>query len=258
MGHERLGCLPRTRRWRAIVEEIASSQQGDEKSIADLARRTLENVEDRFARIHKDKGVQAAFGYLVALASSHLPRKAGLASPGIQLSENPSPIRIAKQLNDWIRRHGDSMEYAEVASRAGADAIADWTKTQTQQGTLFDDTISAKSVWTESASAGGFCQVAKSFFAHFTERYIRYFLEREASSQMASVAAREDLSRRLHEHVSDVSKHAFETSKITQSFAAGWYNNHARDSRPSDREVEGFLAIAFGKLSEELRREAKE
>jgi hypothetical protein len=81
-------------------------------------------------------------------------------------------------------------------------------------------------------------------------------LEREASSALPSLDAREAFEHNLRAHIQEVSHHAFETSKITQSFAAGWYNNHARDSQPSDSEIQGFLAIAFGKLQEELQREA--
>ncbi len=87
---------------------------------------------------------------------------------------------------------------------------------------------------------------------------MRYFLEREASAQLSSLEVRERFTKSLHDHIEDVSRHAFETSKITQSFAAGWFNNHARESRPTDTEIRSFLAIAFGKLQEEIQREAAE
>jgi hypothetical protein len=257
MGHERLGSLPRTKRWRAIVEDISRSQ-GYADTVADLADKTLHNVRGRFSNLHRDTGVQAAFAYLVSLSTVNLPRTTGLSSPETGLEGNPSPARIAKNLSDWVRRHALSQEYAEVASRAGADTIADWTKSRSAQGRLFEASDSAINIWSESASAEGFCQVARSFFAHFTERYLRYFLEREASAQLSSLKARESFIKNLHDHIEDVSKHAFETSKITQSFAAGWFNNHARESRPTDAEIRGFLATAFGKLQEEMQREAAE
>ena len=257
MGHERLGSLPQTRRWRAIVEEISRSQ-GYADKVADLADRTLHNVRGRFSNLHRDSGVQAAFAYLVSLATAALPRTTGLSSPETGLEGNPSPARIAKNLSDWVRRHALSQEYAEVACRAGADAIADWTRSRSAQGLLFDARDSASDIWSESANAEGFCQVARSYFAHFTERYLRYFLEREASAQLPSFEARERFTRSLHDHLDHVSRHAFETSKITQSFAAGWFNNHARESRPTDTEIRGFLATAFGKLQEEMQREAEE
>lgn len=254
MGHERLGTLPRTRRWRKIVEDISHSQ-GHPDKVTELADKTLHNVKNRFSELFRDRGVQAAFGYLVSLATAGLSQTTGLSSPSTDLEGNPSPARIAKNLSDWVGQHSLSQEYAEVACRAGADTIAEWTRSRNVQGHLFDDRKSANDIWTESASAKGFCEVSRTFFAHFTERYLRYFLEREASAQLSSFRARESFNESLHAHIEDISRHAFETSKITQSFAAGWFNNHARESRPTDREIQGFLAISFGKLQEEMQRE---
>jgi len=53
-----------------------------------------------------------------------------------------------------------------------------------------------------------------------------------------------------------IADHAFETSKIMQSFAAGWFNKHAVSSPPSETEVTNFLRISFDKMREEFRREA--
>jgi hypothetical protein len=257
MGHERVGALPLSKRWRAIVQAISATPEGSPDRVADIAAGTLKNVASRFSALHKDSGVQAAFAFLVSLATDHLPRSVGLASPEFRLEQNPPPIRIAKSLNDWIRNHADSTEYAELACRAAGDTIAEWTKRETRQKQLFDVDMPAAAVWDRAASAAGFCELTRSFFAHFTRRYLQYFLDREASAAIPSIEGREAFQRSLSAHVVDVSRHAFETAAITQSFAAGWFNNHAREGRPTDREIEGFLSLAFGKLQEELRREAR-
>ncbi|MHC4154618.1 MAG: hypothetical protein ACYST6_06815 [Planctomycetota bacterium] len=236
------------------MEDILGSQ-GEAEQVGELTHRTLENVRNRFSNIYRDTGVQAAFGYLVSLATASLPGATGFSSPETGLEGNPSPVRIAKNLSDWVRVHAASQEYAELASRAAADAIADWTRSCSAQGLLFDVGHSASRIWAEAASAEGFCQVSRSFFARFTERYLRYFLEREASAQLSSLEARQRFATSLHEHIQGISRQAFQTSKITQSFAAGWFNKHARESRPSDWEMRGFLARAFGKLQEEMGRE---
>ena len=219
MGHERQGSLPRTRRWQTIVDGIAASQEGGAQAVGDLAERTLENVQDRFLRIHKDSGVQAAFAYLISLATASLPPSGGLVSPDTGVEYDLSPARIAKNLSDWVRKHSSSPEYAEIACRAGADTVAHWTRKQNEQGRLFDDKSDAGQIWGKSSDGPGFCQIARTFFARFTERYLRYFLERHASSELSSVSAREKFGEDLHEHIDEVSHHAFETAKITQSFA---------------------------------------
>jgi len=256
MGHERVGVLPRTKRWQDIVESLSSDSITDPQFISDLAENTLNNVKSRFQNIHRDKGIQAAFGFLISLATNNLPKSGGMSSPDISLEDNPSPVRIAKSLNDWVKKNAESFEYAEIACRAAAETITEWSKSHSEQQLLFDEGVSASFIWEQSSDGRGFCQVARSFFANYTERYLNYFLEREASAHIGKFNDRQTFSKVLENHIDAVSQHAFETSKITQSFAAGWFNKHAKDSRPTDIEIENFLRIAFGKMHEELQREA--
>lgn len=256
MGHERVGFLPRTKRWRDIVNRISEASTVGEFATADIAAKTLHNVSNRYLHLHCDRGIQAAFGYLIGLAICNLPAKDhSLASPSETLEGNPSPARIVKHLNDWVRANANSLEYAELASRAAADAIAEWTREQTSQTSLFEEYHDARNVWNKAANGREFCRVARSFFGHFTERYMLYFLEREASSVISSLTEREQFSKNIKNHIESVAKHAFETSKITQSFSAGWFNKYACTRRPSDSDIKNFLAIAFNKLHEELQRE---
>ena len=110
-------------------------------------------------------------------------------------------------------------------------------------------------MWRRASDGSGFCEVARLFFGKFVERYLNYFIGREASSHLANTEDRERLARRLGDHVDGVSHHAFETARITQSFAAGWFNRYARDGMPAANEISGFLSHSVGKLREELLRE---
>ena len=68
MGHERIGLLPKSRKWRDIVSSIAMASES-EAELSSLVTRTLEAVRNRYLNIHRDKGVQAAFGFLVGLTN---------------------------------------------------------------------------------------------------------------------------------------------------------------------------------------------
>ena len=59
-------------------------------------------------------------------------------APPIDLDSNPSPVRLAKELKVWVKKHAKSNEYAMIASRAGGDVISEWTINNSTQGTLFD------------------------------------------------------------------------------------------------------------------------
>ena len=93
MGHERIGVLPRTKRWRKIVAELAKFPTA-EANVPQLASGTLECVRTRFREIHKDTGVQATFEFLVGMAAT-----GGTGEPPaewsnlpVDFTNNPSPL----------------------------------------------------------------------------------------------------------------------------------------------------------------------
>lgn len=258
MGHERIGFLPKTTSWKKIVKNLEIAASGTDADFSSLASNTLELVRKRFLDLHKDAGVQAAFGFLVALSRSEEATTKSRAAPNIQLPSALSPLRLSAALNDWVDSHAQSQEYAEIAKRSAAEALTSWHIEQTSQPGLFHDGpehVSANA-WAKASSGAGFSDVSRVFLARFTERYLRYFLEREASASIKSISARDTFSHRLHDSLDLVSRHAFETSKIAQSFAAGWFNKHAREQTPTNANLSRFLRVAFSKMREELRREA--
>ncbi len=256
MGHERVGVLPRTNPWRKIVADISGASVS-EVELAKLAANTLTNVRSRFLNIYKDSGVKAAFQFLISLTSSEKVEKSDLAVnyPEIDLTSNPSSFQLSKTMYLWVESNSQSAEYADIAKRSAADTIAIWSQQQKVQRKLFQKDENTLEVWRKASSGAGFCEVARIFFSKFTERYLNYFLEREASSVIPSVIERQNFSQNIRDHIDTISKHAFETSKITQSFAAGWYNKYAKSEVPSDNHIEQFLSLAFEKVREELWRE---
>ena len=253
MGHERVGVLPKTKRWRRIVGEIEAALN-DDLSIAELADSVLGQVNDRFRKIHEDTGVQSTFTFLVAvpLALSNVPSPYTQEELGI--TSESSVFELVRALSRWVRGAEQSLEYAGLAQRAASDALSEWVRKHGQT-TLFGSPSSGE-VWAEAATARGFCELARSFFASFTERYLNYFLDRAASAAANSLHARNVLAESIEAHVAEVSRHALETSRITQSFAAGWFNKHVLEGDSWGGDVGRFLSIAFGKLREEILREA--
>jgi hypothetical protein len=254
MGHERVGALPKTQRWEKVVRDI-SNFDGQKNESRKIANATLDNVRSRFDSIQRDPGVQAAFKFLTSLAVSGAH---GTGVPDLKLPENPTPFAIARALNSTVEAEKGSPEYAAIAIGAATDAVASWYAQNSEQSFLFGSAEQNSAIWRKAGTPGGFCEIARLFFAKFTERYLNYFLEREASAVSKTIEQRDLLQTQLRKHIESVSRHAFETAKIAQSFAAGWYNRHASERMPSDSEIEGFLAIAFGKLREDLRREKTE
>lgn len=259
MGHERISLLPKSQKWREIVNEIADfGDQGVD--IAGIVRQTTDNIRDRLTAVQRDGALAAAFKFLVSLAvaSRGASPKERLQQIGIDVGSDPSPLDLAKSLQQWMASHVGSQEYARLAQFAATDAIATWYLDKKEKAAgLFAVEEQPFDVWRKSANGAGFCELSRIFFGKFTERYLNYFLEREASAVLPSIERREEFRLSLRQHVDQVSQHAFETAKITQSFAAGWFNKYATNAVPTDNEIRGFLSVALGKIREELRREGE-
>ncbi len=250
MGHERLGVLPKTRRWRAIVAEIAAVDVPP-SDVPQIAKQTLDALGSRYVDLASDAGVETAFAFLVDIARM---------AAGKQASDiaTRSPLSFVADLGQRLNATEGSMEVAEIVRRAAADAIATWGRENAStQAALFADSPPVNA-WSGLGTGAGFCELSRLFFSRLTERYLSYFLDREASAALPNLHAREQFKQQLQAHLGDVSKHSFETAKITQSFAAGWFNKNAVTNKPTRAQIRHFLSYAFAKLREDLRREDRQ
>jgi len=257
MGHERLGLLPKTQKWRQIVQRLSDWAASGE-SVAAIAADTLRNVRSRLDRLARDPGATAAFRFLVSLAGScrQSDPRAELERLGVKLGDGVSALALAREVKRCVQAAGGDAEYSALALRAAVDAITYWyARHGRRQGLLFPTEEDPFEIWRRAATGRGFCELTREFFSSLTRRYLCYFLDREASACLSGVEERERFHWALQESVQLVSQHAFETARITQSFAAGWFNKHVVRGLPEEGEVRKFFAFCLKKMREELARE---
>jgi len=252
MGHERIGYLPKTKKWSAVVAEVASySSVGS--SVPNISSQTLKNVRYKFTDIINDSGVLSAFEFLILLTL--IPKKKDwkefLSKKGILLDNKFSLLRISSNAKKYILKNEASKEYSAVAIQSLIDSISEWTN-DAKQGNLFSSHDLQTEIWKDSSNGGGFCELSRLFFSNFTERYLKYFLDREAYGKIKNLTELSDFSTKIENHIDAVSVHAFETAKITQSFSAGWYNKHVKSTLPSHESIKSFVSYSFKKLNSEL------
>lgn len=258
MGHERIGSLPRTIKWRAVVDQISGAERSSELT-AELADTTLNNVRRQFERLADDDCVQAAFRFLLALplaSRSPLPDDFLETKFSIRVDGQPSPLALAKAFHASLAlEEVPRSETADLAAKALGDALSQFSmEPKFRQENLFGTV--PWDMWRGADTGAGFCDLSRLYFSNLTERYLRYFLDREASAILGDPQRVSDFRQHLHSTVDSISRHAFETSKITQSFAAGWFQKNARTGMPSTPDIRDFLSFALHKIREELRREA--
>jgi hypothetical protein len=231
-----------------VVAQLGEGAVGID-TVPKIANQTLTAIGNRFGALASDPCVQEAFIFLVDLAGSAIPRGADHSLL------NRTSLQLAAELNQRLLTIVGSLETKAIAQRATADALTTWQRERPAQSRDLFEKKNTATLWRALGSGAGFCEISRLFFAKFTERYLSYFLDREASAALPDLASREAFRRNLSTHVSEISKHAFETSKITQSFAAGWFNKYASSGAPTRQQVKKFLAYAFEKVREEFRRE---
>jgi hypothetical protein len=180
---------------------------------------------------------------------------------GLDIKGSPTKLELSKSLRTWLSELDPrcyNPEYASLARQATTDTIAAWINhhADTPQLSLFPKSEDPYKPWRKASTGAGFCELSRSFFSNFTDRYLKYFLSRTASSQFSTVEERNRFSSSVQSNVELVTAHAFETSKIVQSFSAGWFNKNASEFKlPTTESVRGFLGFSFEKIREEFRRE---
>jgi len=259
LGHERLGVLPKTIAWRLIVNEMSGYALGASQ-ISSIAKNTLQQVQRQFNSLENDPSIKSAFEFLLQVAyafQKNDPLKYLIDNKVIE-SKELSVLKLARAINNYKKEEVISKEYQTFARQAAIDAINNWYYNNLERGqNLFTEGIDSESIFRKAADGSGFCELSRLYFSKFTERYLKYFLEREASAVITNLKERKRFNEEIEKHINQISKHAFETSKITQSFAAGWFNKNVKDNFPEDRKVRGFLSRALGKMKGELLQEEK-
>lgn len=257
MGHKRLGYMPRTKTWRAIVDQLTAFSLGTAE-VSSIAKNTLENVKERFSKFEDDPSVQSSFEFLLQVSYAFQKENPlqYLIDHRILEKEELTLIKLSRGIKNYTENDVVSHEYQTFARQATIDAINNWYVENLERGTsLFHSDVDSVSIFNKAADGSGFCELSRLFFSKFTERYLKYFLEREASSAIPNINERDKFSAEVEKHISQISKHAFETAKITQSFAAGWYTKNTKESFPEKKEIKNFLSHAFGKMRSELLEE---
>lgn len=257
MGHERTGFIPKTKAWQAIIENLAKFSE-DRNTTIQIADDTLNAIKRSYAQMPDNESVMKAIKFLSLLSHSATQENQVdyLKRNGCVVDDKLSFYSIANCALSSVSTDSGSLEVNKIARDALLQALSTYKQNHTsEQISLFDSNY--QPVWGSIGNGAAFCELARSFFSSFTDRQLKYYIERTAASSIDDYSKLQKFSSGLSAQTETISHHAFETSKIMQSFAAGWFNNHSKNSLPTESEIFGFLRTSFGKLREEFRREAE-
>lgn len=255
MGHVRIGFLPHTQQWNAIVNQI-STYDNSVSTVAIIADRTLNAIRKEYENLQYDESIKKAIRYLsgIIVSSRQDNQIDFLQKNGYVIDGDITLFSLIACSFKALQTEDGSLETNKLVKDATVQAIMKYYQYHSEdQLSLFEP---GNNPFTNKGSGREFCELARLFFASFTEKQIRYYIDREASRVIDDFTKYTQFSKSLTDHSVEVSKHAFDISQIMQSFAAGWFNKYALDRIPSESCITEFLRIALGKMREEFRLEA--
>jgi hypothetical protein len=257
MGHQRLGTLPTTKIWDAVVALITGGADA-----ATVASAVSSAAEGSLAKAAKDPALRRGFWLLtqIPLAARTPDFGAALQALRLEVGAKPTLIEIGAavmtSLDDVIARDRRSTDFSDMAAATTVESLV--SIASRQDDTLFGTTYQADEVHVALrglASPARFAVLARDFFARLTCEYLGYYLSRVLPDHVGC-AGRFQSIQDHHAFEQALILHCREASMIVEEFAAGWYNKRSAERSITSNNAAAFAHVAFGKVRGELRLRA--
>ncbi len=260
MGHIRLGQLPRTRKWRDVVELIAAGAD-----VPQVANATIRAADSAFSFVNDDSGYNQAVWLMtqLGLAAGQEKPLEYLRSQDINIPDNTSLPGVAAALTEALDNHssanGGHSDLGELAQRALVDAVMQRMAPKLAQKSLFnlqaDDTQQALS---EFRKPNEFGKLSREFYSRLTNECMNYFLSQTLATNLGA-GQRFPTMNQMAQFEQALSTHCREASAIVEQFSGEWYSKHRYEEQGniSRDSVKGFASWALKKMKDELKAGAK-
>lgn len=268
MGHTRLGTLPKTQPWAAVVASLTTGPGGATEGqgaggaasgdVTRIADQTLVAAQAGLQRAKDDPALRQTVYLLtqVALAARADDWRDRLARLGIAVGPDATLADLTAEfhgvLDDWAAREHRRSDVGEIAQRAAGGALTALTAPRAE--TLFGNTGEDLRLGVRALSTKvGFAELSQVFFGRFMAGFLNFYLSRATAAQ---------LGRGRIQQLGDITAfdralatHCRESARIVRDFAGQWYSKTEYEQGISPENTGGFVAHALEKLREELGRQ---
>lgn len=259
MGHQRLGDIPKSRRWESVVAAVARGSGGATGGggvsfpIDEIAARTLDAAAMGLERAIGDTGLSFTFFLLtqLSLAAREQDWRPRLRRLGIRLSDNDSLFDlttcIQQAIDDHIEVHGRPTDVSEMAQQAAGEAIA--TLAGPNARTLFGSgSAELQDAFRHLSTRAGFSGLGQRFFGAFMTRFLNFYLSRVSAGQINGVKG-------LSRFNDELAAHCQQSAQIVHDFCGEWYSKTEWQTGIDIDNSSRFMAVALRKLHDELRKQ---
>jgi hypothetical protein len=251
VGHQRIGVLPATRHWRAVIELIAGGAD-----VGLVAAATSNAAEASLSVYSDDAAVRRAFYLLtqIPLAARTDDFGASLRRLGLPVNE-PNLIQISASYLEAIdkaagRHRSDLGEIAALSAVESLQAIAG-RSLNTLFGSFSGSVGETQKVLADLGTVKQFGFLARDFFARLVRRHLDYYLSRELPNHVG--INQRFASLREHKAFEDgLEVHCREAAHIVTRFAGEWFSKTNFEGGITEAKAGRFVHVAFKKLRKEL------
>ncbi len=267
MGHTRLGEIPKSRKWREVVEQITGAGLADgvvptAADMTGIAAKTLDAAQKGLEKAVADAGVRYTFFLLtqLALAARSPDWEAALGRHGIRLANDSTLFDFTAEVQYAIDRHvgrspSGATDLSEIAQQSAGEAITSLVGMRTESlfgGSSTDVQDAMRSLSTRK----GFGELGQRFFGRFIARFLNFYLSRMTAAQVGS-ARLQDMGD-VAQFNEALRTHCDQSARIVRDFCGTWYSKTEYEQGINPENSSRFLAIAMKKLHSELEQQRAE
>jgi hypothetical protein len=254
MGHNLLGSLPHSLRWREVVALL----EVDTPSLTAVGSAVAKAADTRLRGLNNDERLAYCFWLLTEVASAARSDDftGELNRQGIDAQPTDTAIALVAKIADHVRfttrDHAGNGHYVEIAALALRQAL---TETVLREGpSLFaSDANDVQRAFRTYSTTARFSELSRRFFANFMSRTLRGIVDRELAMHVGGKGI--PSNQAASEFLSALDKHAWETAYIVEDFAGKWVSkrNWETQGQISLEDAQRFMAVALQKLRSELK-----
>lgn len=253
MGHQRIGTLPATRKWNAVIALITGGASANE-----VAAQTAIAAERSLLDASRNPALRYAFWLLtqIPLAARASNFGEGLRRLGLQVGDAPNLVEIGSAMLVALDRVGSRArridDLSEIASTTATESLM---MVASRSGeSLFGSSYAAEDALISLRGLSTnrqFGVLARDFIGRLIRRFSDYFLSR-ALPLHVGINKRFQSLKDHHRFNEALTSHCHETSLIVERFACDWFSKANYEGGVDLEKAGGFLHVALKKVRAEL------
>lgn len=256
MGHIRLGRLPKTFKWKQVIQSLVDSSS----SLPEIVKLTSLASEKVLTNSKYIDGLSHCYWLFtnIAQVSRQGDFVQNLNSLGINVSANDSGIKVLKQIFDSasnsLRSNGNISVLDQIAVDSFKNAIHNTISDESTS--LFGcDIDSIQRAFKKYSTSNQVAHLGREYFSQYMFNSFSFTLEKELANSLSN-SGRFQNSNDIQNFNSKLKQYCWDVSKIVEEFSGGWYGKHSFEGDIADKQkTKDFTNYAITKLLSEVQRE---